>query len=464
MVEMKAVVRDVSKHFEGHNVRDLFEKISSRPYSILLESGAGPKKISRYSIMSCNPGVIVRSLGEKIEVVQDGSVKKFNGDPLEFLDEKLGETKTNYTGDIPFIGGAVGYFSYDLCWLTEGVKTTGKDEFGMWDMEFGFYDKALVFDHHEDKKYIVSTSGEKEEKEFLTLFDKEPASSDESDDVRAEDLNSNFSKDEYFKAVEKVRNCIREGDIYQANLSQQFTAKTNADSWTIYKKLYQASPAPFSAYLNFGGVKIISSSPERFLKIRGGIVETRPIKGTRPRGKTRLEDEKLKKQLAESGKDRAEHLMIVDLERNDLGKVCEYGSVKVAELEAIESYADVHHMVSTIRGKIRRDKSIVDCIRACFPGGSITGAPKHRSMEVIDEIEPAKRGVYTGALGYIGFNETCDLNIVIRTMILKDGKIRFNVGGGVVYDSTPAGEYEETFDKARGILKSIGLEGRWRRK
>ena len=257
------------------------------------------------------------------------------------------------------------------------------------------------------------------------------------------------------RAILKAKEYIAAGDIYQVNLSQRFTAKIATPPLALYKIVRTLNPAPFAAYLKFGEITVISSSPERFLRIAGNSVETRPIKGTRPRGEGKVEDEKLKKELLKSTKDKAELIMIVDLERNDLGRVCEYGTVRVPEIITLETYATVFHLVSTITGTLKADKDHIDCIKACFPGGSITGAPKIRSMEIIDELEPTQRKIYTGSIGYVGFNQQTDLNIVIRTMLYCDGTVHFQVGGGIVADSDPALEYEETLHKGRALVEAL---------
>ena len=455
------LVEDVSQSFKNLSPYEIFEKIADEEYSFFLDSGCDPKKLGRYSIMGSNPYSVLRSRGEEIDYVSGGKVERIEGDPLKFLEEKLSEKKADFNVNIPFASGAVGYFSYDLCRLTEGINLTGVDDHKMCDIEFGFYDMSLVCDNLEGKKYVSAAGSSNEECQEKIKELKDKVATGESKDGTNQPLEieailkSNFTKSEYFKAVEKIRDYIRAGDTYQVNLAQRFQTEYDGDAWTLCKNLRKLSPAPFSAYLNFGETKILSSSPERFLKIRGGIIETRPIKGTRPRGETPKEDKRLVQELTASEKDKAEHIMIVDLERNDLGKVCGFGSVRVAEMEVIESYSNVHHMVSTVRGKLRKGVSVIDCIRATFPGGSITGAPKVRAMEIIDELEPTRRGLYTGSIGYIGFDGSCDLNIVIRTMIVKDGKIFFHVGGGVVYDSTPEGEYQETMDKGEALFDSL---------
>ena len=268
-------------------------------------------------------------------------------------------------------------------------------------------------------------------------------------------IHSNFDKEDYLKAIKKAIDYIFAGDIFQVNLSQRFESEIAVTPFQLYKRLRSINPAPFAAFLNFEGVAVASSSPERFLRRSGNVVETRPIKGTRPRGKTPDEDRQLAQELLSSPKDRAENIMIVDLERNDLGRVCQYGSVHVPELLVIEKYPTVFHLVSTIKGTVSTDRDNVDIIRACFPGGSITGAPKVRAMEIIDELEPTRRSIYTGAIGYLDFSGRMDLNIVIRTFIIKENRAYFQAGGGIVADSDPEAEYQETLDKARALMEAV---------
>ncbi|MBI5685839.1 MAG: aminodeoxychorismate synthase component I [Verrucomicrobia bacterium] len=268
-------------------------------------------------------------------------------------------------------------------------------------------------------------------------------------------LESNLTREEYEHAIRRILDYIAAGDVYQINFSQRFRARTVAGPEMLYHALRTANPAPFAAYLDCGVGQVLSSSPERFLQIRGRSIQTRPIKGTRPRTGNEQADQKAARELMMSAKDQAELLMITDLERNDLGRVCEFGSVHVPELVTLESYATVLHLVSTVEGRLADGVTAVDAIRACFPGGSITGAPKIRAMEIIDELEPSARGVYTGAIGYLGFNGVADFNIAIRTMVYQDGAVHFHAGGGIVADSEPALEYEETLHKARGMVQAL---------
>jgi para-aminobenzoate synthetase component 1 len=270
-------------------------------------------------------------------------------------------------------------------------------------------------------------------------------------------IRANFTPEEYIKAVDRVREYIAAGDVFQVNLSQRFEANLKVSPYELFRRLRQVNPAPFASYLNFGEVTIASASPERFLKVQGDLVETRPIKGTRPRGRDLAEDESLAQELLHSIKDKAENVMIVDLERNDLGRVCRYGSIKVTELAILETFPTVFHLTSTVVGRLRQGESNIDLLKATFPGGSITGAPKIRAMEIIDELEPTKRSVYTGSIGYLGFDGDIDLNIVIRTFLIKKDKAYFQVGGGIVYDSNPQAEYIETLDKAKALIQALQL-------
>ena len=254
-----------------------------------------------------------------------------------------------------------------------------------------------------------------------------------------------------------MREYIAAGDAFQVNLSQRFEADLKIPPYELYKRLRMVNPAPFASYLNFQGVTIVSASPERFLKVQGDLVETRPIKGTRPRGRDPVEDHRLARELTHSTKDQAENVMIVDLERNDLGRVCRYSTVRVAELAILEIFPTIFHLTSTVVGRLRRGKSNIDLLKATFPGGSITGAPKVRAMEIIDELEPTKRSVYTGSIGYLSFNEDMDINIVIRTFLIKEGKAYFQVGGGIIYDSDSEAEYMETLDKAKALIRALQL-------
>jgi len=417
---------------------DSFHSIKTRPYVFFLDSSNGDRKLGRYSIMGSDPFLVFKSKGSCITLEwADGKKEAFSGNPFLELKKLLERYRTEGDGALPFTSGAVGYFGYDMKDLVEKLPDEARDDMGLPDCIMGFYDKVTVFDHAERCRGHLNVLYSKAE-------------------LPPANLKSNFTFDEYVAAVCKAKEYIKRGDIYQVNISQRFEADFSGDPFALYCRLRDTNPAPFSAYLDFGDVKVLSSSPERFLLKRGDHIETRPIKGTRPRDEDAFRDSMLEKELIGSAKDRAEHIMIVDLERNDLGRVCEYGSVGPTELFSLEKYSTVFHLVSTVSGKLKAGVDAVDCLMAAFPGGSITGAPKIRSMEIIEELEPVKRSIYTGAIGYISFDGNMDTSIAIRTFILKGGKAYFQVGGGIVADSDPAAEYQETLDKARGMFAALG--------
>ena len=431
---------------------EIFTIFRNEENSFILDSAMDEKKLGRFSFISSNPFKVLK-------------YKNTLKNPLDNLQEELKKYKVENKTHLPFIGGAVGYLSYDLGNYIEKLPRTAIDDTNVYDLYFGLYNWVIVVDHLENKTYIATPDLDIEEENKIIrkiedqINEAERAGIDsicyEEKDVEKTRLKSNFTKSEFEDAVRKVQDYIRQGDIYQANLTQRFSGKTTLSSYELYRDLRRFSPAPFGAFLNFEHSHILSNSPEIFIKCVDNKIETRPIKGTRPRGKNREEDLKLQEELRNSEKDRAELLMIVDLERNDIGRISKIGSVKVPELFVIEPYANVNHLVATVVGELEENKDCIDVIKATFPGGSITGAPKIRSMEIIDELEPTQRNVYTGSIGYIGFNGDMDLNIAIRTIVKQDDNVYFQVGGGMTWDSNPEDEYQETLDKAQSIMKAL---------
>jgi len=449
-----------------------FEAFAPRPFSFYLDSGMDPQKLGRYSFMGSDPFLVLRSKGDAITLIKDGVEEVKRGNPFDVLGELLeAYSLDGNKAGIPFTGGAVGYFSYDLCHFIERLPTNAVDDLQLPECYLGFYDAIVAFDHKENKAYLVSTGfpeleeGKRQrlaeerlnELRSLVLLSPPLHEIKETASGKGIVLKANFSHEGYLKAVATAREYICAGDIFQVNLSQRLEVDVNTTPYELYKRLRKINPAPFASYFNFDGVSIVGASPERFLKIRGDWVETRPIKGTKPRGKTPEEDKALAESLLKSAKDRAENIMIVDLERNDIGRVCRYGTVKVTELAILETYPTVFHLTSTVVGQLREGKSRIDLLKATFPGGSITGAPKVRAMEIIDELEPTRRSVYTGSLGYLSFGGDMDLDIVIRTIIVKDGRAYFQVGGAIVYDSEPEAEYIETLDKGKALIQALSL-------
>ncbi|MGH6933361.1 MAG: aminodeoxychorismate synthase component I, partial [Dongiaceae bacterium] len=392
------------------------------------------------------------------------------GNPFNVLRQELARFPMNSAlGLPPFQAGVAGYFGYELVQHLERVPLARLDDLQFPDLVLGFYDTVAAFDHLARRAWIVSTGypeldngmrlsrARERSSQLAARFAEAPPLAAPRSLARAVDIQSNFARPDYEAAVQRVIDYILAGDIFQANLSQRFRARLPNDltPFELYRRLRLLNPAPFAAYVKAEDVVVASASPERFLSLRDGQVETCPIKGTRRRGATPEQDRLLAEALLASEKDRAENVMIVDLLRNDLSRACRDGSVEVPRLCGLESFATVHHLVSTVTGLMRPGKSAVDLLTACFPGGSITGAPKIRAMEIIAELEPTRRGPYCGSIGYIGFDGNLDTSIVIRSYGIKNGEVAFQAGGGIVADSKPADEYDETLAKARALIAAL---------
>lgn len=444
----------------------IFYPFKDEEYGFLLESAAISKDIGRFSFIGRDPFLVIKSKGNRIMLIEEGVELEKRGDVFEVIRETLNNFKIRDTEVSPFLGGGVGYLGYDLCHLIEKLPSHSLDDLGLPECILCFYDAVIVIDLILRRAFICSTGFPEKgrmriKKAKRRLGELLKKISEQREDVPTETdpnpptISSNFKKRDYLEAVRIAKQYIEKGDIYQVNLSQRLSASIRIPPFELYRRLRAINPSPFASLLSFGDVAIVSSSPERFLRLIGREVQTRPIKGTRPRGKNPDEDKRLIEELLGSEKDRAELLMIVDLLRNDLGRVCTYNSVKVEELVRIEAHPTVFHSVATITGTLRLDVDRIDLIKACFPGGSITGAPKIRAMEIIDELEPTKRGVYTGSIGYFSFSGGMDLNIVIRTFVIKDGVAYFQVGGGIVADSDPEEEYIETLHKGKALIDAV---------
>lgn len=433
---------------------ELFQRFAHKPFALLLDTAAPqPGAGEGWSYIALDP----------IDVLL-GNVD-VQSNLFDALKERLARWPGAHpdTGLPPFTGGAAGYFGYGLGRTLEAlppqVAPFAIDDQNLPDMALGFYDLVIAFDMTGRRAFICAT-GQRARSRLAMLEAqlREPFAFHAPRHPRhAGKIFSNLSRKAYEEAVAHVMAYIEAGDIFQANLSQRFEGMLAAedDPYSLYLRLREISPAPFAGYFNFGEGVLVSSSPERFLACRDGQVETRPIKGTRPRGASVAEDQHLAAELLASEKDRAENIMIVDLLRNDLSRVCADHTVHASRLCNLESYANVHHLVSVVHGTLRSDKTAVDLLAACFPGGSITGAPKLRAMEIIAELEPTTRGPYCGAIGYIGFDGSMDTAITIRTMVVKQSRVTFQAGGGIVADSDPASEYLETLDKARAMRRAL---------
>jgi para-aminobenzoate synthetase component 1 len=439
------------------NAGDYYAAIADLPWAIWLDSGGR----GRYDILVAQPIATLVTQGESTEICNAQGSCSSTDDPFDLLRRQIGAPISSMP-DMPFCGGALGYWGYDLARRWIKFPEHDSDAEDMPDMAVGIYDWAVLIDHQEQEARLVSRLNAPETEKvlpgILARIQKNDVKTKNDFQIKGS-IRANVSRDEYNAAFEKIHEYLIAGDCYQVNLAQRFTAAACGDALEAYLAMREITPAPYSAFLNLPHAQILSVSPERFLYVQNGQVETKPIKGTRQRGIDTRQDEKLKQDLQSNAKDRAENLMIVDLLRNDLSKSCALGTVEVQKLFEVESYANVHHLVSTISGKLAADKDALSLLRDSFPGGSITGAPKKRAMEIIEQLEPQRRGVYCGSIGYIGWDGNMDTNIAIRTLIYSNGEIHCSVGGGIVADSNAAAEYQETLDKAAGMLKLFSLYG-----
>jgi para-aminobenzoate synthetase component 1 len=469
-----ATVRPALAHCDlDLSPRQLAPVIGGWHQPALLESGPGFGEPGRFSVFTARPRLVYEASGTSWSIVDAaGRRETGEGDVLGVLGRLLGEFRLADPNDAPeidpdphpFQGGMIGFFGYDLAPRLERLPRKAGRDSRLPDIRMALYDTCVTVDHQtgaiELRAFDLLGEGAEACRRRLgewyrSLRRPRPARIRRS---RLGAIASNFTPDEYREGVRRALGYIAAGDIFQVNLSQRFTAVGRPDPLDLYLRLKDVSPAPFAAYLQWDDLAVVSASPEWFYQTRGDRIVTRPIKGTRPRGQTPQEDARLRDELSASIKDRAELIMIVDLERNDLGRICRYGSIRVDEPLAIESFAQVHHQVATVSGRLRPDSGPIDVVRALFPGGSITGAPKIRAMQIIDELEPSRRSLYTGAIGYFGRNGSSAFNIAIRTMLIEGDRVRFQAGGGIVADSDPQTEYGETLHKAAGLRAVV--EGR----
>lgn len=459
----------------------LVRMLDGEPGVVLLRSHPSDSAHARYSLVTARPFLTFRSFGSRCEITGAMTSNISFGNPWLILEELLKRFELQDTRDLPFpLGGCFGYWGYDLKTFVEPtLKTVAINDLGLPDCHLGFYDSLVVFDHVQHKTWIVSTGlshdGSRDETHARHQLDfwqthlrscatdasptiLQPVSqgSMQPDDPNP-GLRSNLTRSEFLAKVACAQRYIRSGDIYQVNLSHRLAMTHSMTGWEMFQRLGEASPAPFAAYLDCGDFQIASSSPELFLRLSGSNVLTRPIKGTRPRCADPIRDAALSCELKSSPKENAELVMITDLLRNDLGRICAYGSVHVPDLMHLERYPQVQHLVSTVTGRLRSDVCHMQALSRCFPGGSITGAPKFRAMEIIEELEPVSRGPYTGCLGYLGFNRESQVSIIIRTALCIGSTKYFQVGAGIVSDSDPEAEYEETLTKAQGFIAALAL-------
>jgi len=455
-----------------------FKKIDDGNASYLLESVEGAERIGRYSFLGSRPSIIIESKATRVSIKEKGKKKKvFSADdPLREIEKFMKQFKLVQVEGLPrFCGGLVGYMGYDIIRFIEQIPDSCKDDLKIADIRLMLTDTILIFDHVRHTIKIVSNahvkkgsgsaisaSYKKATREIETIARKLNAPLNKrmpqlgvaDGPVR---FKSNFRKEAFKKSVVKAKEYIRRGDIIQVVLSQRFEAGFKGDALNVYRALRSINPSPYMFYLSFKDFKVIGSSPEIMVRCEDRVAEIRPIAGTRPRGKDEAQDKALMEDLLKDPKERAEHLMLVDLGRNDLGRVCSHGSVRVSEFMTIEKYSHVMHIVSDCVGRLSPRKNIYELLKASFPAGTVAGAPKIRAMEIIDELEKTKRGPYAGCVGYFSFSGNLDTCITIRTILLKDGKAYVQAGAGIVADSKPEKEYQETVNKAKGMLKAIAI-------
>jgi len=450
-----------------------FKKLDDGRFSFLLESIEGGEKWGRYSFLGSTPSMVIRSKGTTVEIIENGAPSTFeSADPLNAVRDILARfTPVEVEGVPRFFGGAVGYLSYDMVRHFEHLPTSKPALLDCYDSYFLITDTIVIFDTMSQKIKVVSNAyldaeinPEEAYKEAVRKIDSIikrlrtplPIFASEPSAVKAQ-LEANMTRAEYESAVEKAKDYVRSGDIIQMVLSQRFSGKLSADPFDIYRVLRTLNPSPYMFFLRLDDTVIAGASPEVMVRKEGDRVELRPIAGTRPRGATPEQDQKLAEELLADPKELAEHVMLVDLGRNDLGRVCSTGSVEVSELMIVERYSHVMHIVSNVRGKLTGNRDAFDLVRATFPAGTLSGAPKIRAMQIIDELEPVRREIYGGAVGYFSFSGNMDLAITIRTLVIKDGRVYLQAGAGIVADSDPSSEWQETVNKGMALMKAIEM-------
>jgi len=448
------------------------QKVEEGQHAFLLESASGPENIGRYCFLGSSPFSIFQCHGDRIEITEGSDIRKIQGNPLDELRAYLNQFRLAPVEGLPrFSCGAVGYMAYDVVRFVERLPDCPPDDRHVPDLVFMFFDAILIFDHlNKTIKVVCSerTDSKRPRRAYRDATERidriiarlrTPVNNLSDDITPAGEINlsyeSNFAREDYLAAVEKTKEYIRAGDIFQAVPSQRLKTQTRAAPFNIYRALRVINPSPYMFYLKMGDLHLIGSSPEVMVRVEDRKVTVRPIAGTRRRGQNAEEDQKLERELLADPKERAEHIMLVDLGRNDVGRVAKYRTVTLDEVMVIEKYSHVMHIVSNISGELRDDADALDALKACLPAGTLSGAPKVRAMEIIDELEPTKRGPYGGAVGYFDFSGNMDTCITIRTIVMDGDTAYVQAGGGVVADSVPDKEYEETLNKARALLRAI---------
>jgi len=466
-------LKDMIKHYQPSILKmnihtlpiQLYEILyQNEPFSFLYESLEGKEKRGRYSFLGGNPFLLFQSRGDKIDVRMEDQYFEEKGNPFDLL-KNLTKGFKHSPPVLPFSGGALGYIAYDAIRYVEDIPDTNPDDFHMPDIYFMFPSEIIVFDHLENSLDIIVFSKDDGEKRLRNLKSQIKACCPEESDLppsKPSDsitLKPNMTKEEYVSIVQKAKEYILAGDIFQVVLSQRIDFEIKETPLSVFKALRKTNPSPYMYFLNLEGLNVLGSSPEILVKLTHGTAVTRPLAGTRPRGETPEEDDRLEKDLLSDEKERAEHVMLVDLSRSDMGRVCQHGSVRTTHLFEVERYSKVMHIVSHIVGEIDHQYNSFDLLESTFPAGTVSGAPKIRAMEIIDELEPTRRGIYAGAIGYFGFNGDMDFCIAIRMILMKDSKGYIQAGAGIVADSDPEKEYQETLNKAMALFHAIQTKG-----
>jgi anthranilate synthase component 1 len=451
-------------------------------YAFLFESVEGGERIARYSFLGKDPFLVLRQRGGKTVTDRSGVTTESDEPFVLALRRLMAEFQSPFVPGLPrFTGGAVGFIGYDAspvfepallgAWANAPWRSNGHaDRESEDDAGFMLFDTVLAFDHVKHRILIVANARVTADEDLKALYQfacakiqflerelERSLSQPDQSKQGAPVIRSNMERETYEAGVRTIKERIAAGDIYQAVLSQRFEADIKADPFTVYRALRHVNPSPYMYFIRMGGLAIVGSSPEMLVRVEGRRVETHPIAGTRPRGQSDEDDLRLAEELKRNEKERAEHVMLVDLGRNDLGRVCEYGSVKVPQYMSLERYSHVMHLVSTVDGRLAEDRDHLDALVACFPAGTVSGAPKIRAMQIISDLEPTRRDLYAGAVGYIDFAGNLDFCIAIRTITIRNGRARVQAGAGIVADSNPAAEYEETRDKARALLTALAM-------
>ncbi|QGJ69295.1 Anthranilate synthase component I [Planctomycetales bacterium 10988] len=457
-----------------------FHRLDQGDWACLFESVIGGEKVGRYSFLTSQPFLQIEARADEVRITDQGETTVYTSeDPLADLQKKIEQYRTAHLEELPpFCGGAIGYAGYDTVRYTEHLPNAPEDDRDLPDLCFAFFDRMVIFDHVQKTIYVIAmahlrgeTDLENARQEAVEKVDQLVDELQRLDrelpleDIPAEHLvqpppvsyESNFKKEEFEAAVEACQEYIRAGDIFQVVLSQRLMTEVNVSSFEIYRTLRVVNPSPFMFYLRMPSATLVGSSPEIMVRVVDGVVTVRPLAGTRKRGKTELEDRQLAEELLADPKERAEHVMLVDLGRNDVGRVSQFGSVEISDMMVIERYSHVMHITSNVNGKLRPETTAFDALRACLPAGTVSGAPKVRAMQIIDELEPHRRGPYAGAVGYFDFSGNMDTCIALRTMVVQGNKAYVQAGAGIVADSVPSSEYQETLNKAQGLLKAIAL-------